>query len=640
MAVDAPTPLLKDPDRLEARLKELPLEPGVYFMKDNREQILYIGKSKHLRNRVRSYFRDTHRHMPRIALMVMQVVEIDIIVTDTEAEALALEANLIKQHQPHFNVLLKDDKKYPYLCITWSEDYPRIFITRKRRKGSARNRYYGPYVDTGLLRRTLSIAKRIFPLRQRPQPLFKDRPCLNYDIGRCPGVCQQLISPEDYRRTVKRVAMVFQGRTTELVDILTQQMEKAAEALKFEQAAQLRDQLQGLERLTTHQKVALPDDTVSRDAIALASDDQFACIQLFQIRAGRLVGRLGFNADAQSGTAGEILQRVLEEHYQTVEAIEIPAEILAQHELPEGDMLAEYLTQRRGRKVAIDIPQRQTKAELVDMVERNAQYELVRTQKVADRTLQALQDLAEIVDLPDLPKRIEGYDISHIQGSDAVASQVVFVDGMPAKQHYRHYKIKNPEVRAGHSDDFASMAEVIRRRFRRYAADPSQPRIGNPDWPDLVMIDGGKGQLSAVVAVLRDMNLLGELNVVSLAKKREEIFLPGESNPLETTAEQPGVQLLRRLRDEAHRFAISFHRKKRSDRMRRSRLSDIPGLGQHRQKELLATFRSIDYIREASPEQLAAVPGIGPRLAQQIYDYFHPSDAAGGREETEATAKR
>jgi excinuclease ABC subunit C len=270
--------------------------------------------------------------------------------------------------------------------------------------------------------------------------------------------------------------------------------------------------------------VALPDDTVSRDAIALASDDQFACIQIFQMRAGRLVGRLGFNADAESGTPGEILQRVLEEHYQTVEAMEIPAEILAQHELPEGDMLAEYLTQRRGRKVAIDMPQRQTKAELVEMVERNAQYELDSHPKGGRSQLQALQDLAEIVDLPDLPKRIEGYDISHIQGSDAVASQVVFVDGMPAKQHYRHYKIKNPEVRAGHSDDFASMAEVIRRRFRRYAADPSKPRIGNPDWPDLVMIDGGKGQLSAVVEVLREMNLLADLNVVSLAKKREEIF--------------------------------------------------------------------------------------------------------------------
>ncbi|MEO1095210.1 MAG: excinuclease ABC subunit UvrC [Cyanobacteria bacterium J06638_28] len=596
-------------------------------MRDAREQILYIGKSKRLRNRVRSYFRDTHRHMPRTALMVMQVVDIEFIVTDTEAEALALEANLIKQHQPHFNVLLKDDKKYPYLCITWSEDYPRIFVTRKRRK-NLKDRYYGPYVDAGLLRRTLSIAKRIFPLRQRPQPLFKDRPCLNYDIGRCPGVCQQLISSEDYHKTVQRVAMVFQGRTDELTNALTRQMEKAAEELRFEQAAQFRDQLQGLERLTAHQKVALPDDTVSRDAIALSADDQFACIQLFQIRAGRLVGRLGFNADAQSGTPGAILQRVLEEHYQTVDSIEVPAEILVQHELPDGEMLAEYLTQRRGRKVAIEMPQRQTKAELVEMVERNAQYELVRTQKVADRNTQAMQDLAEILDLPDLPKRIEGYDISHIQGSDAVASQVVFVDGMPAKQHYRHYKIKNPEVRAGHSDDFASMAEVIRRRFRRYAADASKTRIGNPDWPDVVMIDGGKGQLSAVVEVLREMDLLSELHVVSLAKKREEIFLPGESQPLKTEAEQSGVQLLRRLRDEAHRFAISFHRKKRSDRMRRSRLSDIPGLGQHRQKELLAAFRSIDYIREASPEQLAQVPGIGSHMAQQIYEYFHPDTAA------------
>jgi excinuclease ABC subunit C len=304
--------------------------------------------------------------------------------------------------------------------------------------------------------------------------------------------------------------------------------------------------------------------------------------------------------------------------------VEIPAVILAQHELPESEILSDYLTQRRGRKVSVEVPQRQTKADLIDMVERNAQYELARTQAAADRNIQALQDLAIALDLPDLPKRIEGYDISHIQGSDAVASQVVFVDGMAAKQHYRHYKIKNPEIRAGHSDDFASLAEVIRRRFRRYATDPDKPRLGNPDWPDLVMIDGGKGQLSAVVAVLKDMNLLQDLTVVSLAKKREEIFLPGESQPLQTEADQPGVQLLRRLRDEAHRFAVSFHRQKRTDRMRRSRLSEIPGLGQHRQKELLAAFRSIDYIRDASPEQLATVPGIGPQLAQQIYEYFHP----------------
>jgi len=594
-------------------------------MRDGQDQILYIGKSKRLRSRVRSYFRDLSHHLPRTAMMVMQVVDIEFIVTDTEAEALALEANLIKQHQPHFNVLLKDDKKYPYLCITWSDPYPRLFITRKRRQGNGKDRYYGPYVDVGLLRSTLALVKRIFPLRQRPQPLFKDRPCLNYDIGRCPGVCQQLITSEEYHRTVQRVAMVFQGRTQELVSILTQQMEQAAADLKFEQAARLRDQIRGLERLCTDQKVALPDDTVSRDAIALAANNDHACIQIFQVRAGRLVGRLGFVAETQSGSPGEILQRVLENHYQSVDAVEIPAVILSQYELPDGEILADYLSQRRGRKVTLEVPQRQSKASLVEMVERNAQYELARTQRFADRNAQALLDLAEILDLPDLPHRIEGYDISHVQGSDAVASQVVFTDGMPAKQHYRHYKIKNPAVRAGHSDDFASLSEVIGRRFRRYAADPETPRIGNPDWPDLVMIDGGKGQLSAVVEVLRQMNLLADLRVVSLAKKREEIFLPGATTPLATESEQPGVQLLRRLRDEAHRFAVSFHRQRRSDRMRRSRLSDIPGLGRHRQKELLAAFRSIDYIRDASPDQLATVPGIGPQLAQQIYDYFHPS---------------
>lgn len=617
-------PLLKEPDRLESRLKEIPPEPGVYFMKDASEQILYIGKSKKLRSRVRSYFRKAQALTPRLDMMVRQVAEIEFIVTDTEAEALALEANLIKQHQPYFNVLLKDDKKYPYLCITWSETYPRIFITRKRRLGQAKDKYYGPYVDTRLLRQTLGLVKRLFPLRQRPKPLFKDRPCLNYDIGRCPGVCQQLVSPQDYRKILQKIAMIFQGRTGELIATLSSQMEQAAEQFNFEQAARLRDQISGLKTLGADQKVALPDDTVSRDAIALAADQQYACVQLFQIRAGRLVGRLGFVADAQSGTPGAILQRILEEHYASADPVEIPSEVLSQHDLPQAEFLADYLSTYKGRKVTILTPQRQMKADLVEMVERNAQYELARTQQFGDRNSQALKDLAEILDLPDIPHRIEGYDISHVQGSDPVASQVVFVEGLPAKQHYRHYKIKNPQVSAGHSDDFASLAEVIRRRFRKYVADPTLKRLGNPDWPDLIMIDGGKGQLSAVVTVLKDLELLDDLQVVSLAKQREEIFLPGESFPLKTNAEQPGLQLLRRLRDEAHRFAVSFHRQQRTERMRRSRLDEIPGLGYHRQKQLLAAFRSVDYIREAPPEQLATVPTIGPRLAQQIYDYFHP----------------
>ena len=620
-------PLLKQPDRLEARLKEIPPEPGVYFMRSENGDILYIGKSKKLRSRVRSYFRDSQKLSDRIAMMVRQVTEIEFIVTDTEAEALALEANLVKKHQPYYNVLLKDDKKYPYVCITWSEDYPRIFITRKRRATKQRDRYYGPYVDTRLLRYTLHIIKRVFPLRQRRQPLFKDRPCLNYDMGRCPGVCQSLITPEEYKKIVQKVAMVFQGRSEELVDTISSQMEKAVEKLDFERAAQLRDQIKALQNLTADQKVSLPDDTVSRDAIALAADDKHCCIQLFQIRAGKLVGRLGFFADARSGTPGAILQRVLEEHYTTVEAVEIPTEILVQHELPEGEMLTEWLTNQKAKKVSLVNPQRQVKAELIEMVERNANYELERTQRVSDRNTQALQDLATVLDLPELPKRIEGYDISHIQGSNAVASQVVFVDGVPAKQHYRHYKIKNPDVRIGRSDDFASMAEVIGRRFHKYAKNPPLSRgVGEDrDFPDVVMIDGGKGQLSSVVKVLQDMNLLEAVKVVSLAKKREEIFLPGETKPLDTDAEQSGVQLLRRVRDESHRFAVSFHRQQRLKSSRRSRLEEIPGLGFHRQKQLLAHFHSIDYIREANVKKLTEVSGIGQSLAQEIYNYFHPN---------------
>ncbi|MEA5579586.1 excinuclease ABC subunit UvrC [Anabaena sp. UHCC 0451] len=625
MTLSSPTlPLVKNPEKLENRLTEIPPEPGVYLMRDGSDRIIYIGKSRKLRSRVRSYFRDDRNKTERINTMVKLVTEIEFIVTDTETEALALEANLIKQHQPYFNVLLKDDKKYPYLCITWSEQYPRIFITRKRQLGKAKDKYYGPYTDSGLLREIVHLCKRIFPQKQRPQPLFKDRPCLNYDIGRCPGVCQKLISPEEYRTIIQKIAMVFQGRTQELIDILTTQMQAASEEFNFETAAKIRDQIVGLKSLTAQQKVSLPDDTVSRDAIALAMDDQHAFIQLFQIRAGQLVGRLAFVANSHA-EPGAILQRVLEEHYQTAESVEIPTEILVQHELTDGEILADILTERKGRKVNIITPLRQTKAELIEMVERNAQFELQRMQKLGDSNQKSLEDLAEILDLAELPHRIEGYDISHIQGSNAVASQVVFIDGIPAKQYYRHYKIKNPQVTIGHSDDFASLAEVIQRRFRKYIEDPKLSRFGNSDWPDLVMIDGGKGQLSAVVSILQEMNLLADLRVVSLAKKREEIFLPGESLPLETNAEQPGVQLLRRLRDEAHRFAVSFHRQQRSDKLKRSRLDEVPGLGQHRQKLLLAHFRSVDYIRQATPQQLTEVPGIGSRLAQEIYDYFHPS---------------
>ncbi|MEI6031569.1 MAG: excinuclease ABC subunit UvrC [Synechococcaceae cyanobacterium ELA739] len=634
------------PQRLKQRLREIPSEPGCYLMRDREDRILYIGKAKVLRNRVRSYFQSGggHGHSPRISLMVRQVCDIEVIVTDSEAEALALEANLIKQNQPHFNVLLKDDKKYPYLCITWSETYPRIFITRRRRFRSPLDRFYGPYVDVGLLRRTLNLVKRVFPLRQRPLPLHRDRTCLNYDIGRCPGVCQERISSEDYHQTLRQVAMVFQGRNEELLALLQEQMEKYAERLDFESAARVRDQLQGIDTLTADQKMSLGDSSVSRDVVALAADERLAAVQLFQMRAGKLVGRLGFTADAigadgQPLEPGRILQRVVEEHYSQVDPVEIPPELLLQHPLPQQALIEEWLGERRGRRVRLAVPQRQQKAELIELVERNATYELERAQRGAEQQLLATEDLAQLLELATPPRRIEGFDISHIQGSDAVASQVVFIDGLPAKQHYRKYKIRSSSIVAGHSDDFMAMAEIMRRRFRRWSqakaegADLAELRRsastalhtgGLNDWPDVVMIDGGKGQLSAVMEALRELDLHEELVVCSLAKQREEVFVPGAKQPLDSEPDQLGVALLRRLRDEAHRFAVSFHRQQRGERMKRTRLSDIPGLGPKRVRDLLAHFRSLDAIQLASPEAIAQAPGMGPGLARQVWEYFHP----------------
>ncbi len=636
------TPLLLEPERLEQRIKEIPLEPGCYLMRDGEDQILYVGKSKSLRTRVRSYFRSRHDLSPRIRLMTRQVCEIEFIVTDSEAEALTLEANLIKNHQPHFNVLLKDDKKYPYLCITWSEAYPRIFITRRRRFRSPLDRFYGPYVDVGLLRRTLFLVKRVFPLRQRPRPLHPDRTCLNYSIGRCPGVCQELISSDDYHRTLRKVAMVFQGRSDELQHLLEEQMERYAERMDYESAARVRDQLKGLDQLTADQKMSLPDSSVSRDVLAMACDDRVAAVQLFQMRAGKLVGRLGYTADASGLEPGLILQRVIEEHYSQVDAVEVPPELLVQYPLPQQTLMEEWLGEQRERRVQVHCPQRRQKADLIELVQRNAEFELLRAKQGQEQQALATEDLAQLLELPVPPRRIEGYDISHIQGSDAVASQVVFIDGLPAKQHYRKYKIRSSSIRAGHSDDFMAMAEIMRRRFRRWARAKSEgvdlgalrhkggsalQTDGLNDWPDVVMIDGGKGQLSAVMEALRELNLHEDLNVCSLAKQREEVFLPGESKPLESEPDQLGVALLRRLRDEAHRFAVTFHRQQRGERMKRSRLSDIPGVGPKRVKDLLAHFHSIDAIQLASVETLTKAPGVGPSMAKEIHDFFHPSDA-------------
>ena len=630
--------LINNKELLKSRLSEIPKSSGCYLFKDIDNNLLYIGKSKKLRSRVSSYFNNYSDLTPRLSLMVRQITEIEIIVTDSEYEALNLESNLIKTNKPYFNILLKDDKKYPYLCITWSEKYPRIFITRRRRNRNNLDRYYGPYVDVGLLRRTLFTIKKIFPLRQRPRPVYKDRTCLNYSIGRCPGVCQEVISSDDYKKIMKQVSMIFQGRNDDLEIFLQKKMLQFSNELDYVNAAQIRDQISGLKLLTESQKISIPDSSINRDIFGIVSEKNVASIQIFQMRSGKLIGRIGYSQKLNNEDENLILQKILEEHYMNVEPVEIPSEILIQYNLPKQATIEDWLTELRKKKVKILIPKRNKKHETVEMVLKNAKLELDRILNGIQDNESSIEDLAQILELSEQPKRIEGYDISHIQGSDPVASQVVFIDGIPSKQDYRKYKIKDPNVFVGHSDDFASIYEVIHRRFKKWSRfkksggdfsilnDKTNSKLDNEllsDWPDLIMIDGGKGQLNAAIKALKELNLEEEVTICSLAKKNEEIFIPGFTKSLDTDENQKGVLLLRRVRDEAHRFALSFHRDKRSKRMNRSQLSQISGLGPSRIRELLEHFKSIDAIRIASKEDLSKVKGLGKNSVNDIYEYFN-----------------
>ncbi len=630
--------LINNKELLKSRLSEIPKSSGCYLFKDIDNNLLYIGKSKKLRSRVSSYFNNYSDLTPRLSLMVRQITEIEIIVTDSEYEALNLESNLIKTNKPYFNILLKDDKKYPYLCITWSEKYPRIFITRRRRNRNNLDRYYGPYVDVGLLRKTLFTIKKIFPLRQRPRPVYKDRTCLNYSIGRCPGVCQEVISSDDYKKIMKQVSMIFQGRNDDLEIFLQKKMLQFSNDLDYENAAKIRDQISGLKLLTESQKISIPDSSINRDIFGIVSEKNVASIQIFQMRSGKLIGRIGYSQKLNNEDENLILQKILEEHYMNVEAVEIPSEVLIQYNLPKQATIEDWLTELRKKKVKILIPKRNKKHETVEMVLKNAKLELDRILNGIQDNESSIEDLAQILELSEQPKRIEGYDISHIQGSDPVASQVVFIDGIPSKQHYRKYKIKDPNVFVGHSDDFASIYEVIHRRFKKWSRfkksggdfsilnDKANSKLDNEllsDWPDLIMIDGGKGQLNAAIKALKELNLEEEVTICSLAKKNEEIFIPGFTKSLDTDENQKGVLLLRRVRDEAHRFALSFHRDKRSKRMNRSQLSQISGLGPSRIRELLEHFKSIDAIRIASKEDLSKVKGLGKNSVNDIYEYFN-----------------
>ena len=622
--------LIKNKKLLKNRLLEIPKVSGCYLFKDENGEILYIGKSKTLRNRINSYFSNYKELSPRLGLMVRQITEIEIIITDNEFEALNLESNLIKINKPYFNILLTDDKKYPYICITWSEKYPRIFITRKRRNRNNYDRYYGPYVDVGLLRQTLFLIKKIFPLRHSNLSKSFYREITGVDL--------EEISSEDYKKIIKQASMIFQGRNEDLVNILKNKMNTYSNALQYESAAKVRDQIVAIKLLSESQKITVPDSTINRDIFGVCSNEKISSIQIFQMRSGKLVGRIAYSQKIIGSNEIITLQRILEEHYSNVDNVEIPSEILIQFEIPRRTIIEEWLSDLKKRKVKIIVPKRNKKLETIELVIKNAKLELERISNGIEDNENAMEDLSQILEMNHLPKRIEGYDISHISGSDPVASQVVFIDGIPSKQNYRKYKIKDERVFLGNSDDYASIKEVIYRRFRKWARfkkdggdfsiliDKKNSTLDNEilsDWPDLIMIDGGKGQLNAALKALIKLDLAQEVTICSLAKKNEDIYVPGENNPVESDPNQKGVMLLRRVRDEAHRFAVSFHRNKRSKRMKRSQLTEIPGIGSSRIRDLLDYFKSMEAIRIASVEELSRVKGVGKSTAKDIFKYFH-----------------
>jgi excinuclease ABC subunit C len=609
------------PTPLDATLAKLPDHPGVYLRKDARGEVLYVGKAQSLRHRVRSYWQkeapggEAHR----IRQVIDRVADVEVTLTDSVSEALLLEANLIKRYRPRFNVRLKDDKSYPYIRITLGEPFPRIERTRKLINDGSR--YFGPYASASSVDESMNIVRRLFPFRTctldiREGENALPRPCLLYHIKRCQGPCIQAISKDAYRADIEQVELFLEGRQETLVQALRRDMSDASERLEYERAVVLRDKIRAIERTMESQKMAAFART-ELDLVGLARKDNQAAIQLFVIRNGKLLGRDVFLLDAlREASDAEVVGGFLEQYYPR--ATSIPREVLVPVPMTEPATLEAFLAERRGGPVHLRVPQRGEKRSLMALATRNATETLAREHArwLADHgnTLAALEELADALDLPGPPLRIECYDISNLQGRESVASMVVFEEGRPRTGEYRRFRIKTVEG----ANDFASHQEVLRRRFRR-------PRVGEEGsaealrWamPDLVIVDGGKGQVHAAREVVDSLGL-HELPVAGLAKEREELYIVGRSDPIVLPPTSPALYLVQRLRDEAHRFAITYHRALRRKAAVRSAFDDMPGVGPRRRQALLRVFGSVKRIRDAPVEQVAAVPGIGPALAARI----------------------
>jgi len=610
------------------KLAKLPECPGVYLFRDSSEQIIYVGKAVSLKNRVRSYFSAAAERNAKVRAMMDRARDFEYITTDSEVEALILEANLIKEHRPRYNISLKDDKTYPYIKVTTNEQFPRLFITRRVVKDGAR--YFGPYTQVGAVNETLKLLKRIFPLRTCKQQVLapRSRPCLNQHIKRCLGPCCELVSAEEYRKLVDGVLLFLEGKQEDLLQGLRRRMGEAAANLEFEVAAELRDQLQAVEQVMERQKI-VSSDANDRDVLAMARGQDESCVMIFFVRGGKLIGREHFMVEGTTDmNRDEVLTGFIKQYYLRAEFI--PREVLVEDVLPgEIEVLESWLSEKRGGRVYLTRPQRGDKKRLVDLAGRNALLVLQEVEAGRavrkDELQQALQQLADALELKTLPLRMECYDISNTQGTESVASMTVFEEGKPVPQQYRRFKIRTVTG----PDDFASMREVLNRRLSRGREERELVNTGQMSsreakfhrFPDLLVVDGGKGQLSSAVAALEEQGF-SYLPVCGLAKEEELIFLPDRAEPVRLPARSPALKMLQRLRDEAHRFAVTYHRQLRGQRNLRSMLEEIVGIGAVRRRELLKAFGSVEKIKAAQIEELAAVSGMNHRAAQAVYDFF------------------
>jgi excinuclease ABC subunit C len=600
---------------IEDRLSRIPAEPGVYLLRDKSHKVIYVGKAKSLKSRVRMYFRGGDERV-QVPFLVSRVVDVETLVTRNEKEALILENNLIKQYKPRYNIRLKDDKSYVSVKITVEEDWPRVFVTRKILRD--KSRYFGPFHSAWAVRDSLDAIRKVFPLRTCSDTVFRNRsrPCLEYQIKRCPGPCCLAVDRDEYRRALKNVMLFLEGKNEELVRDLRARMEAASDALRFEEAARLRDQIRALEKTSEPQEM-VSHFGIDQDVFGLYREGGFIEVQVLMIRRGKLTGSQAYGLDDREFPDEDVLGEVLGQYYSGGRFI--PDEVLVPVVLDDAEVRASYLSELKGKSVAVLRPQRGDKVRLCEMASENARQSFVARRNTEDQRSKMVEELQRRLALRSAPKRIECFDISNFQGRQIVGSMVVFDEAEPDKSRYRRYRVKSVPGQ----DDFASLYEVLKRRYSRALVEN--------DFPDLLVIDGGKGQLGVASAVLAELGIT-ELDLVSLAKDRvasdprspeirhseERVFLPNRKNPAVLPRNSTALFLLQRVRDEAHRFAITFHRELRSRERFRSLLDDVPGIGPRRRRRLLQHFGSVRRLASASADEIGAVPGIGTDLAGEI----------------------